>query len=310
MFEMARLSRFFVLGSILFSVAGCADPGVINQRAAKFSAALATTTANVREGFASANRAHANAEIEALTYDYQSGRIVRPRFEPFISAEQLALRMTVLEGLEAYAAKLLALTGADPKAQVGEAIDGVSAKLVALDLTQIGLSRIPQGTVDQASAAVKRIGAFLIDQELGRKLPALTKEMHRNVANAASLLIADIGEEPTSGTLRGQLRLAYTSYAQSHAQNLIKAQELKTIGFAEYRNLVRDLVAVNGQAQAADAAMAATVVALRQLVDTHSKLEKIADEGRETDVMIERLSRAARDIRDIHRLVLAAVGQS
>jgi hypothetical protein len=56
--------------------------------------------------------------------------------------------------------------------------------------------------------------------------------------------------------------------------------------------------------------MEQTVVALRRLVDTHAKLAQIADDSQEVDVMIERLSRAARDIRDIHRLTLAAAGQS
>jgi len=292
------------------AVAGCADPGIINQRAAKFSTALGTTTANVRESFASANRAHANAEIEAIIYAYQRGDIVRPKFEPFVSAEQLALRMTVLEGLDAYAAKLLALTGADPNAKVGEAIDGVGAKLVALDLSKIGLSSVPQATVDKAAAAVKKIGAFLVDLELGRRLPPLIEQMHPSVVETANLLIADIGESPRGGTLRGQMASAYLDYARSHAQSIESALKARSIGFTEYRAFVRDLIAVDGQAKAADAAMAATVVALRQLVDTHAKLAKIADEGQEVDVQIERLSRAARDIRDIHRLVLAAVGQS
>jgi hypothetical protein len=307
---VSRLARMLVAATGLLAIIGCAEPKLINDRAARFSSALTTTTTNVRESFVSVNRAHANAEIEAIINADLAGKHPKLELKPFLSGEQLALRMSVLEGLDAYSAKLLALTGADPKGKVGEAIDGVGQTLVKLDLTKLNLDSIPKAQVDSASSALKKIGAFLIDVELGRKLPPLIEQMHPSVVATVNLLIADIGDPETVGTLRAQMSLAHKSYRLSHAQNIGSARRANMLGFSEYRIFMRDLITIDSQAKAADAAMEQTVVALRRLVDTHAKLAQIADDSQEVDVMIERLSRAARDIRDIHRLTLAAAGQS
>lgn len=304
---MARRAWILPLAlAFILALSGCSNVGVINQRAAKFSSALAATTTSVRESFAAANQAHANAKLEDILVSYQRNDPVKPEIVPFVSAQQLALRMSVLEGMEAYANRLVQLTGGDPQKRFDAATDGLAKKLGDLDLTKWGVTSIPQATLDNGKAAAGKIADFLIKAKLDRELPSIIREMHPSIEKIAELLKSDIGEAASVGTLRHQLSTANTAYMQAHALFIARAKYPP----AELRSAMLEFVQVRAQWQATDAAMEASIKALDKLVTAHSALVSITDtEKIDVDIALEQLAAAAKDIRGIYTLVMAAAGR-
>jgi hypothetical protein len=262
----------------MLATAGCDDQQYA-PAVADFGAAASGVVQQTKYAYKLVN--DTTVQEKVLAYSITAEPIGDPAraFAPFLSDEDMTIRMTMLDGLQAYATALGSLTGKTTKDLDTEAtkLAGALSDLAKNDQLQHSLRETkgitPQDT-NAAAAALDAIGKFLINQTISKELPTILKTSQPTIEGIATIFIRELGEPPQStnaGRLRGELGRAYERLIENQAAIADK----NVAGSPEKQQSVAKLAALVGAQRDADAALAATQAALKHLVQLHEALLKV-----------------------------------
>jgi hypothetical protein len=200
-------------------------------------------------------------------------------FPPFVTQEDLNIRNTLLDALQAYATALGSLTG-----KPASDLDTETTKLAA-SLTDLSkndrlehsfreVKSVSKEETNAAAAGLDAIGKLLVAKRIAADLPAILKKNQPHIEALATLLIHEIGDVPNSGEpgrLRGKLWRTYDSLLQAQ----VTAVNASPAGSNEKQQSVTRLAGLVAAQRNADAALAGTQSALKKLVAAHRALLQV-----------------------------------
>ena len=259
-------------------VAGCALTPMA-KHAEAFSLATKTVVSNSEDAYRAANDLREREQMEAsvYSYDYAAAADIsfdpHKDFKPLFTADQLAARITVLNGLSAYADSLVELTGKPSKEDSKEldaAATGVGTNLQGLSTTlNTNFAGIPALTNTQAamvSTAMKALGEYLQIRVVKKSLPKVTGDMNENVKLLCGLLEEDIA------VMKTQADTDYTSLLMTENQFVLHNK----LDAVEKRNEVERLIRVVQKQKANERLLDALNNAVVKLRLTHQALAAAA----------------------------------
>lgn len=287
-----RVSRGYLVLPLMASVflTGCVKQ--VRSTVPAFAQAAELTSTNVQGAFESVNAAYGDAQNlhYAVTYD---GKVDPSTISAgWLKAEDLNVRLQILQGLKQYASELNSLTGSNDVDNLNQASTAVGSSLTALSKTapfQKITKQLPASFASEAATAVNALGNWLIEQKLAKNLPPLIEKMDPNIQSICKLLVADIGSvntdpgKPAEGSgLREVLWIQYNSIILSQNQYILHNQcngaEAPTNCFSPEARFaeIQKLLALLRQRSAADQTLQQVQVTVKQLAQAHTELVKAA----------------------------------
>lgn len=249
---------------------------------AKHTAAFSTATNQVinssEDAYRAANQLRQDEQVAAAVYDYDKN----PRWSPYtdtkplLTPEQLNARITVLDGLKAYAASLVQITGSQSSKDLNTAAAGVGSNLESLSSTvatnlKSSVANAPVMSAEEAngvSTAVRALGDYLIAKRVKGSLPKVTQDMNPVVKTLCELLNSDII------VLRRQADVDYQTLIEQEDQFI--RHPATPLDPVEHRDEVGKLITLANQQKANDELLAKLQVALHTLELTHQALAAAA----------------------------------
>ena len=181
--------------------AGCSLTPLAKHTAA-FSAATNQVISSSEDAYRAANQLRQEEQVAAAVYDYDKNPQWSPYTDtrPLLTSAQLNARITVLDGLKAYAASLVQVTGSQSSKELNTAATGVGSNLKSLSSTVATdlVNSVPNAPVMSAeeangvSTAVRALGDYLIANKVKSSLPKVTEDMDPAVKALCELLNSDI----------------------------------------------------------------------------------------------------------------------
>lgn len=249
---------------------------------AKHTAAFSTATNQViissEDAYRAANRLRQDEQAAAAVYDYDKNPKWSPYTDPkpLLTAEQLNARITLLDGLRAYAASLVQITRSQSSKDLDTAAAGVGSNLESLSSTVATnlKNSIPNAPVmsaeeaNGASTAVRALGDYLIAKRVKGSLPKVTQDMNPIVKTLCELLNSDIT------VLRRQADVNYQTLIEQEDQFI--RHPPAPLDPVEHRDEIGRLITLANQQKANDELLAKLQVALHTLELTHQALAAAA----------------------------------
>lgn len=290
---------------------GCLSPLAKHVKA--FSDASDLVIINSEGAYRTANELRAQEQITASVYAYQQNPSWNPYTDPkpLLTQEQLQARITVLNGLKAYANSLTLLTGKAPP-DLDTTASGFGANLEALNSSvatdlSTSIPNIPvmsSSVQNGVSTAVKALGEYLIARKVKGSLPAITRQMNPNIMALCELLNADIV------VLRRQADADYQQLATD--QDSFIRHNQAAIGPVQTRTEIRTLLAIVSQQKANDLLLSKLQVSLHTFEMTHQALAAAAqgDNPASLQQNIAQLAAAGQDLGSYYNTLQAASAAS
>jgi hypothetical protein len=273
-----RSCAVVVISLVSLAATGC-DTQQYAPAVADFGTATATVVQQTKNAYTVVSDAVMQQQILALTERTTPIQTDPTKeFAPFLSADDVAIRETLLDGLQAYASGLGNITG-----KTGE-LSTETTKLAGSLKDLAGNERlqhsfretasVPPEALNAGAAGVQFVGQFLIDRKIARDLPGILAKADPSIQGVAELFVHEIGNPPSSvapGGLRGKLGRTYDGLVMT--QTLIV--NAKSAGSAEKQQAVRRLAELIAAQRTSDAALAATQASLKKLVSAHHALLQV-----------------------------------
>ncbi|PWC41171.1 hypothetical protein TSO221_24250 [Azospirillum sp. TSO22-1] len=212
---------------------------------------------------------------------------------PVLTDQLLTRQYMVLDGISAYADKLVSLTSPETQTLVSQSVGKVGASLKALSaetatVTNARALLIDNQTIDNGVRAIGALGDFLVQEKLNAELPKVIEENHPVIVNYANYLDATIGS-PVDITdpggkpvlahgLRAILALKVAKIDQNSAvliNRLRKDQKFGSADLIDYTGKVYD--SNLSRARQTDAALVEVQAALKKMVAAHAALKAPKD---------------------------------
>ena len=258
-------------------VCGCLSPYAKHAQA--FSAATSTVVDSSKDAYRGANKLRLDEQVAAAVFDYDKNPSWSPYkdYKPLLTSEQLDARMKVLDGLKAYAASLVELTGkpsAADEAALQSAAEGIGDNLLSLNqsvATNFSSLNAPVMSTTQAnvvSTAVLGLADYLRARKVKGSLPKVTQDMNPHIQELCKLLDSDIQ------ILRRQADVDYQTLATQLDQSI--RHEGNANSPYERRQEVGSLIQIAQQQGANDQLLAKLQNALNSLALTHQALAAAA----------------------------------
>jgi hypothetical protein len=273
-----KRSLLFYAAALLMCIAlcGCLS-SPLAKRSASFGNAASLVIRDSSTAYDAVERTTYNANVSSLVLDFDDSGFDRNKIKPFLSPNDLEARQVVLRGLQSYSEDLAQVAGDQAFAPLDAQAKALSQQIVTLTSNGELKKFAPNVSEDEAkglATAADTLAKVLIERKRKRELPKIIAKMQPVLERLCNLLDQDLGAKPTNGKgghgLRDQLWNEYdtlidnqTDYIQNNKDRLSPAE--KTAEIAKLPKLV-------AQQQSADASLASTQQALRDLVETHRAL--------------------------------------
>ena len=272
------LPQAFACAIVCALLAGCSLTPMA-KHAAAFSSATGLVIDNSKDAYRAANDLREREQMEAgvYSYDYSADHDIsfdpHKEFKPLFTPDELAARITVLNGLKSYADSLEQLTG-KPSKEDSEALDsaaaGVGTNLQGLSTTLnakfAGIQAMSTTQAALVGTAMKALGEYLQTRVVKKSLPKVTSDMNESVKTLCGLLEADIG------VMKTQADADYTSLLMTENQFVLKNK----LDAVEKRNEVEKMIRVAGRQKANERLLDALNDAVVKLSLTHQALAAAA----------------------------------
>ena len=245
------------------------------RHATAFQSASSLVIASSEDAYRAANDLREREQMEAsvYSYDYAADQDLQfnpnREFKPLFTADQLAARVTVLDGLKLYSDTLVQLTGHPSKedtAALEGATTGVGQNLQALSgAVNAKFAGIPAITGTESagiSTALKALGEYLQERAIKKSLPKVTGDMDDHVKALCGLLEADVA------VMKTQADVDYKSLVMTENQFVLHNK----LDAVEKRNEVEKMTAVVRAENANDRLLDALSNAVVKLRLTHHAL--------------------------------------
>lgn len=247
------------------------------KRSAAFGDAASRVVTESSKAYDTVERTTYHANVSTLVLDFDESGFDRSKIKPFLPARDLQVREDVLGGLQTYANDLSQIAGDQAFAPLDQQASALSAALVTLS-SNGELQKLAPGASDTEAkglaTAVDTLGKMLIERKRRKELPSIIRKMQPVLEQLCGLLEQDIGDKPTDGRdghgLRNQLWNEYDDLIGNQT-DYISENKARFTPAEKATEIVRLPQLVTEQ-QDADAALASTKAALRQLVETHHAL--------------------------------------
>jgi hypothetical protein len=295
-------------GIVSVLLSGCALTPMA-KHAQAFSVATASVIGSSEDAYRAANDLREKEQMEATVYSYNYtaggdiGFDPHKEFKPLFTPDELAARMVVMDGLQAYADSLVALTGkpsaADTAALEGAAA-GVGTNLEGLSTAlNSKFSAVPALSTTQGaivSTAMKAMGEYLQLRVVKKSLSSVTGEMNDTVKTLCGLLEADIV------VMKAQADSDYTSLLMSENQFVLHNK----LDAVETRNEVEKLMMVVRQQRANARLLEGLNNAVVKLRLTHQALAAAAQGNNPGSLKesIAELQAAGKDLSSFYKSLL------
>lgn len=256
--------------------AGCAV-APLTQRVNQFGGAVGTIVPPVTHAYETVEETYYDGQVAALVVNYDKNGFNPEKIQPFLSREDLLIRTRVLDGLQAYADALRAVTSDKASDALDAATTSVGQSVLGLQkegvLSKAFAKNVPEDAINLATAALNTLGHFLVERKRSRRLSTIIGEMQEPIRQLGNLLIADIGSAPDAQGhggkgLRNQLWLAYDKLVED--QDAFIAHS--TLDPVERRQEIAKLPALARAQREADLTLQATQETVRKLVAAHQAL--------------------------------------
>jgi hypothetical protein len=277
---------------LTFSVlaTGCSLTPLAKHTAA-FSIAAGQVINSSEDAYRAANQLRQEEQVAAAVRDYDTNPKWSPYTDtkPLLTTEQLNARITVLDGLKAYADSLVQITGSQSSKDLNSAAAGVGSNLKALSSTAATdlKNSVPNAPVMSAaeangvSTAVRALGDYLIARRVKGSLPKVTQDMNPVIKKLCELLNSDIT------ALRRQADVDYQTLIEQEDQFI--RHPATPLDPVEHRNEIGKLIKLANQQKANDELLAKLQVALHTLDLTHQALAAAA-QGNDPETIKEKLA--------------------
>lgn len=288
----------------LFLVALCsltalaAKDADITDRAGQFSAVAAKASLLVKRSYAAVESANYRRQVGALILHYDQNGFHPETITPFLTQEDVALRLNLLEALRKYAVTLGEITGKHYTEEVNDASVTFGKSLLALRDTSLSQSflksqktSVSNDEVRGAAAGMATLGHFFQERHRRKELPQLIASMQDSVDGIVHLLISDLGHAPrstaeTGDGLRGQ---AYISF-QALLRDEILFIDHGGLSPPERREEIAKLPALDLEQKTTDVALAHAQQVLEKLAVTHRALNSASQNGAGFGALLMELS--------------------
>jgi hypothetical protein len=250
----------------------------IAKHAAAFSTATNQVISSSEDAYRAANQLRREEQVTAAVYDYDKNPQWSPYTDtkPLLTTDQLDARIAVLDGLKAYAASLVQITGSQSSKDLNAAAAGVGSNLESLSSTaatelKSSVPNAPVMSVAEAngvSTAVRALGDYLIARRVKASLSKVTQDMDPVVKTLCELLNSDIV------VLRRQADVDYQTLIEQEDQ-FIRHPDTP-LDPVEHRNEIGKLITLANQQKANDELLAKLQIALHTLDLTHHALAAAA----------------------------------
>lgn len=260
------------------TLAGCSLAlSPLSKRSAAFGNAASGVIRDSSKAYDAVERVTYNAGVSSLVLDFDKAGFDRKKIKPFLTARDLRVRQNILRGLRQYADTLAEVAGEKSFAPLDKQATELSEALVGLakngDLQKLA----PEANADEAkglATAIDTLAKVLIETKRRRELPGIIAKMQPVIDELCNLLDQDLGDKPADGKgghgLRDQLWNSYDNVIDNQTDFIAKNKDL--LSPADKAAEITKLPRLVAQQQAADAALANTQAALRDLVKTHRAL--------------------------------------
>jgi hypothetical protein len=272
----------------IFSI-GCSLSPIAKHTAA-FSTATTQVITSSENAYLAANQLRQQEQVAAAVYDYDKNPSWSPYTDtkPLLTPDQLNARITVLDGLKAYAASLVQITGG-PSKTLNTAATGVGSNLKALSTTAAAdlknsVKNAPVMSDTEAkgvSTAVFALGDYLIAKKVKGSLPKVTQQMNPVIQTLCELLNNDVV------ILRRQADVDYQTLIQNEDQFI--RHPPTPLDPVEHRDEIGKLITLADQQKANDELLAKLQVALHTLELTHQALAAAA-QGNDPESIKQKLA--------------------
>jgi hypothetical protein len=285
--KLRRMRRSFVLvGTLIFLALHLCSCALFTQpnpapQIAKFAQATTQVTSQTQTVYQAVQNEYTQAQLDRIVSEYNSNGFNPSLIKPFFTAEQLQVRMAVLQGLSAYAQGLAAIASDDQLTAFDSQTKALGQELISLDKTKpVAKTGIDPKEMAIFATAVDTIGRLLVEYKREKGLKEVIQQHDGDIRKICDLFVKEIGgssptgDIPPSG-LRNQLWNEYTEAMTSY--DLFIEKSRRRMGATEEFNAISHLADMVGQQISADAMLASTAKALQELADTHSKLSQSLD---------------------------------
>jgi hypothetical protein len=285
------------------SSTGCLSP--LAKHATAFSTATATVVDGSQDAYRAAMRLRLQEQAAASVYAYDTDPTWSPykNLTPLLSPAQLNARITVLDGLKAYADSLVNLTSGKPSQDLETAAQGVGTNLqglnqsVATNFSTLvpNLPVMSTANANAASTAVLALAEYLSARKVKQSLPKVTQDMNPNVTALCEWLNSDIG------ILRTQADVDYQSLIIQLDQSI--RHEGTAVSPYEHREEIHTLIDLADQQKANDELLARLQTALHTLALTHQALAAAAQGNNPESISqkIAELQAAGKDLSNYYK---------
>lgn len=255
------------------------------KHAQAFSTASTLVIDNSENAYTAAIALRQQEQVTASIYAYDTNPSWSPYTDtkPLITPEQLNARITVLNGLKAYADSLVTLTGA-PKATSTSA-EAAGASLKALDTSLAAdfptMPKMSPAVANRATTAILALENYLIARKVKGSLPHITQQMNTNIEAICNFLNSDIV------ILRRQADVDYQALAVD--QDAFIRHSGTSLNPIQRRDEIRTLIGIADQQKANDLLLQKLQTALHTLDLTHQALAAAA-QGNDPESIKQKLA--------------------
>jgi hypothetical protein len=279
-----RLAALCV-GFSSITLTGCAlTLSPLANRSAAFGDAASHVVRDSSLAYDTVERTTYNASVSFLILDFDKSGFHRDKIKPFLPPHDLAVRLAVLQGLQAYADDLADVAGDGAFTPLDQQAIALSQNLESLSANgelQKLAPHASEAEVKGLATAVDTLGKVLIERKRRKELPSIIKKMQPVLEDLCRLLELDLGNRSVNGIggsgLRDQLWNEYDNLIDNQADYIRDNKE--KLSPSEKAAEIAKLPRLVEQQQAADGALAGTQAALRDLVETHRALLMSAKAG-------------------------------
>jgi hypothetical protein len=260
------------------SLSGCSlmfSP--LAKRSAAFGNAASAVLRDSSNAYDTVERTTYNASVSSLVLDFDKSGFDRNKIKSFLPAKDLEVRQNLLRGLQAYSDNLAEVAGDKSFTSLDKQSTTLSAALVSLAANGELQKLIPGASADESkglATAIDTLARVLIERKRRKELPGIISKMQPVLEQICDLLDKDLGNKPTNRTggsgLRDQLWNMYDQLIDNQVDYI--AKNGSRLSPAEKATEISKLPQLVAEQQSADAALAHTQLALRDLVKTHRAL--------------------------------------
>jgi hypothetical protein len=277
-----RTGRLSYRGRVVLSLSfclmttGCLSP--LSKHAAAFSGATALVIDNSEDVYLLANNLHDEVVVSDAVVAFDANPAWDPHqsLKVLLTPEQIAARLTVLDGLKAYARTLVELTDGKPSESLEKAAGGVGGGMSGL--ASNAATAFGQGTGTTAtlspqvangiSTAVLALGEYLGARKVKSEAPRTIIAMDKTVSTICQFLEAD---------LKTLTRQAKDDFEQEieHENSFIRNNGTK-LSPVEHRNEVASMLRMVRRERATEELYGKLSTAVERLALTHTALAAAA----------------------------------